>query len=383
MAIAERQQPRLEPERRAAISASSRLDPVQLAIANLSPAYFAMVMATGIVGIACRLERISALPEILLAINLVAYVTLWTLTLLRTRYHPRRFFDDFASHQRGPGFFTAVAATSVLGVELVLELGLEGVAYSLWWFALALWMILTYGIFTALTVRENKPALDEGINGAWLTAVVATQSLVVLGCLAMPRVGADSEGAMFALVLLWLAGGMLYIWMISLIFYRYTFFRFHPQDLTPPYWINMGAMAISALAGVLLIGIADASPLLSSLLPFLKGFTLLFWATATWWIPMLVILGVWRHVHHKVPLTYDPLYWGAVFPLGMYAAATFRLAEVFSLPFLFALTPLFLGLALTTWLMTFLGLILTLAFGLRRVLKNVRPRPHVQPLIPY
>ncbi|MBI4290370.1 MAG: tellurite resistance/C4-dicarboxylate transporter family protein [Betaproteobacteria bacterium] len=382
MAIAERQPPSLEPERLAAISASSTLGSIQLALANLSPAYFAMVMATGVLAIACRLEKIPVLPEILLAINLVAYVTLWTLTLLRARHHSRRFFGDFASHRRGPGFFTAVAATSVLGVQLVLQLGLDGFAYWMWWFALTLWIMLTYGIFTALTVRENKPALEDGINGAWLTAVVATQSLVVLGCIVMPRIGANSEGAMFALVVLWLAGGMLYIWMISLIFYRYTFFRFHPQDLTPPYWINMGAMAISALAGALLMSIAGASPLLSSLLPFLRGFTLLFWATATWWIPMLVILGVWRYVHHKVPLTYDPLYWGAVFPLGMYATATFRLAEVFSLPFLFALTRLFLGLALTVWLLTFLGLILTLTLGLRRVLKNTRPRPRMQPLIP-
>jgi len=52
---------------------------------------------------------------------------------------------------------------------------------------------------------------------------------------------------------MWLWGGMLYIWMISLIFYRYTFFKFSPGDLQPPYWINMGAMAISTLAGARLI----------------------------------------------------------------------------------------------------------------------------------
>ena len=46
---------------------------------------------------------------------------------------------------------------------------------------------------------------------------------------------------------------MLYIWIISLIFYRYTFFTMHPSDLAPPYWINMGAVAISTLAGSLLV----------------------------------------------------------------------------------------------------------------------------------
>src|SRR5215211_6435053 len=58
---------------------------------------------------------------------------------------------------------------------------------------------------------------------------------------------------------------------------------------------------------------ADHSPLLAELLPFLKGMTLLFWATATWWIPVLVILGIWRHLIRRFPFRYDPLYWGAVF----------------------------------------------------------------------
>ena len=57
----------------------------------------------------------------------------------------------------------------------------------------------------------------------------------------------------FLALSMWLWGGMLYIWMMSLIFYRYTFFTMSPSDLAPPYWINMGAMAISTLAGTLLI----------------------------------------------------------------------------------------------------------------------------------
>ncbi len=357
--------PESKPDEMSAAIGTPKLTLFHKTLSNLPPAYFAMVMATGIVALACQLEKIPTLPGILFAINLAAYVVLWVLMILRVRYHPQRFFSDFGSHPRGPGFFTTVAATSVLGAQFAVQLQMAAVAQLLWWFAFALWLVLTYAIFTALTVRRNKPAFEDGINGGWLVAVVATQSLVVLACTIITgRV--NSEAAMLGLTILWLAGGMLYIWMISLIFYRYTFFRFHPQDLTPPYWINMGAMAISTLAGVLLINIADQSPLLVSLLPFLKGMTLLFWATATWWIPMLVILGVWRYVYHKVPLTYDPLYWGAVFPLAMYAVATHRLAESFSLPFLLVIPRLFIGLALTTWLLTFLGLVLAVMTGLKR-----------------
>ncbi|KAI5913053.1 tellurite resistance/C4-dicarboxylate transporter family protein [Azoarcus sp. PA01] len=150
---------------------------------------------------------------------------------------------------------------------------------------------------------------------------------------------------------------MLYIWMMSLIFYRYTFFLFSPGDLAPPYWINMGAMAISTLAGSLLIANAPDAPFLRSLLPFLKGFTVFYWATGTWWIPMLLILGLWRHVYKRFPLKYDPLYWGAVFPLGMYAASTQQMAGVMAFDFLGFVPPIFLYAALAAWSAAFIGVV--------------------------
>jgi tellurite resistance protein TehA-like permease len=156
---------------------------------------------------------------------------------------------------------------------------------------------------------------------------------------------------------LWLCGGMLYIWTMTLIFYRYTFFRLHVDDLSPPYWINMGAMAISTLAGSLLIMNAPQAPYLVSLLPFLKGFTVLYWATGTWWIPMLLVLGLWRYGYRRFPFEYDPLYWGAVFPLGMYAACTWEMDRAMQFGFLESLPRALLYLALAAWAITFVGML--------------------------
>ena len=93
------------------------------------------------------------------------------------------------------------------------------------------------------------------------------------------------------------------------------------------------------------------------LLPFIKGFTVFYWATGTWWIPMLLVLGVWRYVYKRFPLRYDPLYWGAVFPLGMYAVATHEMTRALAFDFLGFVPPLFLWIALVAWLATGAGLL--------------------------
>ncbi len=332
---------------------------------DLSPAYFSMVMATGIISIACKLLGLPLLAHILFWLNLVAFGVLWFLNLMRLLFHTRRTFRDMIDHQRGPGFFTWVAGTCIVGSQFVVIRQNYQVAMVFWALALVLWFCFTYTIFTGLTIKEDKPTLEKGISGAWLLAVVATQAVAVLSALLAEHWQQPYRLEMnFLALCLWLWGGMLYIWMISLIFYRYTFFKFSPSDLAPPYWINMGAMAISTLAGSILILNTHNEPFLHSLLPFLKGFTVFYWVTGTWWIPMMIILGVWRHVYKRFPLQYDPQYWGAVFPLGMYTACTLRLAHALELDFLLPLPSVFLYIALTVWTITFIGL-------LRRVLSRM------------
>ena len=332
------------------------LQKIRTSITTMSPGYFSMVMATGIMSLAAHLMELPLLAQGLFAVNWILFVVICTLALARLLWHPKLVVGDLFNHLQAPGFFTFVAACSILAGQSLLIRGNLPLAVLLGSVGLIAWVGLTYTIFTVLTVKQNKPSLDRGINGGWLLAVVATQSMAVVSALIAPEVGQPLrlELNFFALSM-WLWGGMLYIWMMSLIFYRYTFFAFSPADLSPPYWINMGAMAISALAGSLLILNTPHAPFLNSMLPFLKGFTVFYWATGTWWIPMLVVLAVWRHVARRFPFAYDPMYWGAVFPLGMYAVSTLRMIEALDLPFLGKLPQAMFALGMTAWTLLFIG----------------------------
>lgn len=335
---------------------------------NLHPAYFALVMATGIVSIACHLLDFKIISQILFLLNIFFFLVLCVCVTLRIFWYQQNFLKDLTDHNRGVGFFSLVAAMCVLGSQFVILLNNQMIGRLFWFAGIALWLALTYAVFTIFTVKDVKPLLSEGINGGWLLAVVATQAVSNLGGLLALQFKPYQEEVLFYTLVMWLCGGMLYIWMISLIFYRYTFFKFAPSDLAPPYWINMGAVAITTLAGTRLIANAGHSTFLQGILPFLKGFTLFFWATATWWIPMLVTLALWRHLYKKYPVAYDPLYWGLVFPLGMYTASTYQLAQVTGLSFLFAIPQCFVFIALTAWIITFLGL-------LHRLISNLQPTP--------
>jgi tellurite resistance protein TehA-like permease len=327
------------------------------AAADLFPGYFALVMATGIISIAAQLLGMRPVALTLLVINVVAYVVLWLLLLLRLILFFPRIKSDIADHVRGPGFFTVVAGTCVLGSQFIIVAGRDGVAACLWLVALLLWAIIMYTFFTAVTVRENKPTLETGLNGAWLIAVVATQSISVLGTLLAPRWAAYQESLLFFTLCMFLVGCMLYILLITLIFYRFTFLNVTTATLTPPYWINMGAVAITTLAGARLIIAATGWSLLRDVLPFVKGFTLFFWAAGTWWIPLLLIFGLWRHVYKRFPLRYDPQYWGMVFPLGMYTVCTFQLANAIGFAPLLIIPRYFIYFALAGWLAAATGLI--------------------------
>ena len=334
-------------------------------------------MATGIVSLAMHFEGFPALPELLLWLNVFSYVVLWGITLLRIVFFRSALIADLTHHARGVTFLTIVAGTDVLGVQFAILTPLMTVALGLWVFAILLWVILIYTFFAAVTITEPKPPIEVALNGSWLLVTVATESLAVLGTLVAQALNPMGP-TLFVALCTYLLGAMFYILFIALIVYRWIFLRMEPAKLTPPYWINMGALAITTLAGARLLLGSGSWKVLHDLQPFIGGFTLFFWATGTWWIPLLVIVGFWRHVIERVPITYDPQYWSLVFPLGMYTVATFVFANAAGIPFLLIIPRIFVYIAMLAWLITVCSMLLKLgklclAYGRPKTALTTRP----------
>lgn len=326
-------------------------------ISRLSPGYFALVMATGIVSIAAHMFQFDLIAKILLYFNILAYAYLLIFSVLRFIFYRQMGIADFYNLNKSPGFLSFVAGTAVLGSQFILIWANFILGITLYFLSFSTWLLLIYAFFTVITIADNKPSFTKSINGSWLLIIVSTQSIAVLGILLVQQFDYRIVPILFSSLILYLCGCLFYIFIITFIIYRMSFFDLLAREFAPSYWINMGATAISVLAGSLLISNAGKWIFLHDILPFLKGFTLLYWAIGTWWIPFVIIMGIWRTVLKQLPLRYHPLYWSMVFPLGMYTVCTREMAEALNLSFLSKIPEVFIYIAIGSWIITFFGLI--------------------------
>jgi tellurite resistance protein TehA-like permease len=329
-------------------------------VSDLPGGSFAFVMATGIVSIAAELLGFRRSASLLLEVNSAGFLVMWILTFLRVIYFPSAVIADFCDHRRGPAFLTVVAGTNVLGDQISLLTSYQNIAVTLWLLGCSLWVGLVYCFFAATTTRATKPPFTAGLDGTWLLIVVAPQSSAILG--AQIAGGFSSPGiVIFASLSSYLLGGAFYLVIITLILYRWIFEPMTPEQLTPSYWINMGAAAITTLAGARLSSAVVFAPVLAVTRGYIIGETLLFWSVASWWIPLLVGLMVWRHLIRRFRLFYQFDYWSLVFPLGMYAAATLTFAQTIGAEFLTPVPRFFFWVAIAAWCLTVFGMMRRLA----------------------
>ena len=318
------------------------------AIRDLHPGYFAFVMATGIVSTGTFLLGPSWLSRALLAAAAAGLVVLSAALVVRLALFRSSVAADIQAPERVFGFFTIVAGIDVFGVRLGAAGHPLGTAI-LAGLAAVVWLVLTYGVPASLLLTRERDSVLGGVNGAWLLWVVGTQSLSVAASALVPVWPSQSGLLAPVAVGLWSTGLMLYLLLVSLILLRWLTVPMTPATLGPPYWILMGATAISVLAGARILTLPAGLPVVRATAGFVEGFSFALWAFGTWWIPLLIVLGLWRHVRRHWPLSYEPTLWSVVFPLGMYSTATLSFGKVAHLSFMEPLSRFMLWVAIAAW----------------------------------
>ena len=319
-----------------------------MAVRDLHPGYFAFVMATGIISDGTFLLGPSWLSRALLAAASAGLVVLGAALAARLVFFRSSVIADFRAPERAFGFFTVTAGLDVLGARFALA-GHPLVTAILAGLAATIWLLLTYGVPASVLLSRTRDSVLGGVNGTWLLWIVATQSLSVSAAVLASYW--PSQSALLAPVAtgLWSVGLLLYLLVVALILMHWLADPMTPATLGPPYWILMGATAISVLAGAQLLGLPAGIPVVRATTGFVEGFTFALWAFGTWWIPLLVILGLWRHVRRHWPLAYEPTLWSVVFPLGMYSVATFTFGKVAHLAFMQPLARFMFWVAVAAW----------------------------------
>lgn len=319
---------------------------------NLPPGAFAPVMATGIVSQGAAAVGARGLANALLVVAVAAYAGLLVGLVWRVVRYPRGPAADLREPGRVFGFFTFVAGSDVLAVRLASGPWRDAAA-ALPVLALPVCVFLL-GCVALVAYRLGADGMVRRAEGTWFLCVVGIQS----GVLAVAAL--EPGRALPAVVSVWAAGVLLYAAVATVVAHRLVRFGVRPGDLSPSYWVAMGACAISLLAGAQLVrqgfGASHGHALVRSVL-------LALWGWATCLLAPLLAAGVWRHLLHRVPLQYEPAWWTLVFPTGMYAVSTTALGRAEGLHRLEILGHGAVRVALVVWSLVAAGLVCAVVRG--------------------
>lgn len=340
---------------------------MRAALRTLSPGYFAMTMASGIVSKGLALDHQRLLSLVLLWASIVSFIALCLLTGWRWVAWREDFLEDFTHPLRGFGFYSFIAAADVLAVRI--SGSLTTPALTLLVVAGVAWVIRGYAVpWTTHLARAEHPIVAAA-NGTWFMWAVAGQSVSV----AATFLSRELHGTLLPLVAVcgWALGLFLYVVDGVFVAMRLLAYDFSAADLTPPYWVAMGAAAISSLAGSELSALPPG-PFVDTVRELARGAALVLWVIASWLLPGLFAMGWWRHVTHRIPLRYDASLWSIVFPLGMYAVASHSLALHEHLPWLHGIGSVWVWVGFAAWALCVAGL-------LQHVVHDVLVPPDQQP----
>lgn len=313
---------------------------------QLNPASFAYIMATGVVSMALYMSQWYLFSAGLLIAGVLGYFWLVFLFGVRFVMLGSAAFQRLHQVENQLKLLTFAAGSNALAARFALSghifpsmvLGAIGTVAT---------VVLIYAVFCTLLFHSTSSI--ESISPLWLLMAIASNSVGIVVTTLWDQGALADDLFLLGAFVFWSFGVFAYLSLMSLNIYRMFFLPFEGEDINPAYWTCMGAAAIAAFDGSKLLLVQHPPAFLEAVTPFLQGMVLLMWVWGTVWIPLLLAMGIWKHLYFKVPLSYQTSLWAVVFPLGMYTMATDIIQTSVHLDSVQAMVPICLWIAVTAW----------------------------------
>ncbi|ONM45140.1 C4-dicarboxylate ABC transporter [Halopseudomonas pachastrellae] len=341
-----------------------QLDSPREVIRQFTPNWFAVVMGTGILALALPQLGAPALGQGLWVANLLLFALFCVLYALRWLCYfdqARRIFGH-ATVSMFIGTIPMALATLLnglpsYGVALWGE-GVLALMLPIWWLDVALALACGVGIpYLMFTCQEHS--IDQ-MTAVWLLPVVAAEVAAASGGLMIPLLPpADAYLVLITSYVLWACSVPVALSILVILLLRMAVHKLPTPNMAASSLLALGPLGTGAL-GLLLLG-NDASTVfavqgLAGVGAVAQGLGviggLLLWGLGLWWL-LLALLILGRYLRDGIPFNLG--WWAFTFPLGVYALATLKLAEVLQLAF-FSLFGQALVVALALlWLLVMAG----------------------------
>ncbi|RDJ08992.1 TDT family transporter [Rhizobium grahamii] len=315
-------------------------------VLHFTPNWFAATMGTGILAICLaqfpNAPALTAVGEVLWLSNIVLFVGLALLYAAKWIRHRREALRIFA-HPVASMFFgcipmglaTIVNGTVIFGIARFGDAAVP-VAIGLWWFDAALAVLSGLAIPFAMVTRQTH-VLEE-MSAVWLLPVVACEVTAASGGLLLPHIpgASDQMTVLFASYVLWAASVPLALGLLSILFLRMVLHKLPPASMASTAFLSLGPIGTGAL-GLSLFALNGNAVLAANGLGLFAGAmsgaaflgAILLWAYGLWWLGMALAITA-RYVANGLPFNLG--WWGYIFPIGVYAVATMRLAAALHFP---------------------------------------------------
>lgn len=337
-------------------------------ILNFIPSWFSVNMGTGIVSVLLKssphqFPGLQYIAVVFYVLNIVLFLLFTAASIARYIMYPwvtvRMLKHPSVCMFWGTvpmGLVTIINATILIAVPMF-GYWVVVLVQVLWWFDILLTLLSSFAI-PVLMFHIHQLAL-ESMTAAWLLPLVPTVVVAASGGLLATVLSPDT--AMIVLVvsyMLWGVGMGLSFMVMALYFHRLAIYNLPTAEVIVTAFLPLGPLGQGAFGLVQLAkagqpvfsamdfaGSKDASSIILTVSVLVAT---MMWGLGFWWLLHGVISVLLRFFNGG--LKFNMGFWGFIFPLGVYTAATGALAETLPSVFLSWLTVFFIVLLVVLWL---------------------------------